>query len=373
MEERKEEIMKKRKRVLGLFLSSVLVMNALTGCTSAVQKKKEGVFTILTSFYPMYVITENITDGVDGVEIRNLANPSTGCLHDYQLRPMDMANMEQTDVMVINGAGMEEFLDDAKKGITNLHIIDATEGLSLLESDGHHSHEHSHEEDEHNHEEDEDSHEEDEHNHEEDEHSHEEDEHNHEEDEHNHDEHEHSHGEYNAHAWISTELYKQQVQVVADGLAKADPSHATQYENNAKQYIKKIEALQTLMEEMKSVTEGKKIVIFHEAFAYLAQELGMEVVESMEVESDAGLSAGQIKDLIDEVKDSGADLLLSEKQYSGNIGHTVEEETGILDLTLDSCVTGDMDKDSYLKAMEENLRVLKEALSDGSQLRISLH
>ena len=343
----------KKKQILGILLSAILILNLLTGCTSAVQKKKEGVFTILTSFYPMYIIALNITDGAENVEIRNLANPSIGCLHDYQMKPTDMVNMEQNDVMIINGAGMEEFLEDAQKGIENLHIIDATQGLSLLASEEVHSHDHDHEESDHEHGEEADVHEE--------EHSHE---------EHGHD---HSHGEYNAHAWLSTDLYQQQVMLVAEELAKANPENATLYKENAQKYIEKIRSLSELIKEMRPLTEGKKIVVFHEAFAYLAKELGMEVIESLEVESDAGLSAGQIRHLIDEVKDSGADLLLSEKQYSGNIGHTIENETGIKDITLDSCVSGKMEKDSYLKAMEDNLRILKEALSNESQLRIPLH
>lgn len=331
----------KKKQILGILLSAILILNLLTGCTSAVQKKKEGVFTILTSFYPMYIIALNITDGAENVEIRNLANPSTGCLHDYQMKPTDMVNMEQNDVMIINGAGMEEFLEDAQKGIENLHIIDATKGLPLLASEEVHDHDHDHGEEEDVHEE---------------EHSH-----------------AHGHGEYNAHAWLSTDLYQQQVMLVAEELAKANPENATLYKENAEKYIEKIRSLSELIKEMRPLTEGKKIVVFHEAFAYLAKELGMEVIESLEVESDAGLSAGQIRHLIDEVKDSGADLLLSEKQYSGNIGHTIENETGIKDITLDSCVSGKMEKDSYLKAMEDNLRILKEALSNESQLRIPLH
>lgn len=333
-----------KKRCLAVFLSVLLLLTSLTGCTSVVQKKKEGVFTVLTSFYPMYVLVLNIVDGAENVEIRNLANPSTGCLHDYQMKPTDMVNMEQADVMVINGSGMEEFLDDARKGISNLPIIDATEGLELLESETSHLEgEEIHSEEEHDH------------------------------DEHDHDDHDHSHGEYNSHAWLSLPLYKEQVQIVADGLAKANPDNAEIYEKNAKKYIKKINALMELEEEVKSVTEGKKIVVLHEAFAYLAKDLGMDVVDSLEVETDAGLSAGQIRAIIENVRQSGADLIVSEKQYSGNIGHTLENELGILDITLDSGVTGETLKDSYLNAMEENLKLLKEAFTDGTQLRLSLY
>ena len=361
-----------KKRCLSVLLSALLVIS-LSGCTSAVPKKKEGVFSILTSFYPMYVIALNVADGAENVEIRNLASPSTGCLHDYQMKPMDMVNMEQAGVMIINGAGMEQFLDDAREAVSDLHIIDTTEGLDLLESESSHSHdeeEHDHIEEEHDHGDENDVHEE-EHDHGDENDVHEDD-HDHEED-HDHDEEGHSHGEYNAHAWLSLSLYKQQVQIVADGLAKENPENAEIYQKNAQEYMDKIDALMELEEEVKPVTEGKKLVVLHESFSYLAKDLGMEVVNSLEVESDAGLSAGQIRSIIENVREAGGDLLISEKQYSGNIGHTLENEIGIQDITLDSCVTGKEDKDSYLKAMEENLKILKEAFSDGTQLRLSLY
>ena len=165
---------------------------------------------------------------------------------------------------------------------------------------------------------------------------------------------------------LSLDLYEEQIEAVANQLSQYDPENKEIYQKNAEEYKNKVEHLKELEEEIKEETEGKKIVIFHEAFAYMAQDLGMEVVESLEVETDAGLSAGQIKELIDEVDHSGADLLISEKQYSGKIGQTLEKEIGIHDITLDSCVTGKMEKNSYLNSMEENLRVLKEALSNGA-------
>ena len=327
-----------RKKILAVALSAILAIGTLSGCQSAVQEKKKGTFTILTSFYPMYILALNLVDGAKNVELRNLASPSTGCLHDYQMRPMDMVNMEQNDVMIINGAGMEEFLEDAIKGLNSLTLIDATEGLSLLPSA---EHSHDHEEHDHDHED-----------------------HDHDHEDHDHED--HDHGEWNAHAWLSLDLYEQQIEAVANQLSQYDPENKEIYAKNAKEYKNKIEHLKELEEDVKEETKGKKIVIFHEAFAYMAQDLGMEVVESLEVETDAGLSAGQIKELIDEVDHAGADLLISEKQYSGKIGQTLEKEIGIHDITLDSCVTGKMEKNSYLDSMEENLRVLKEALSNGA-------
>lgn len=325
-----------KKRFMASWLCFIIILTTSVGCSSAVQKKKEGNFRILTSFYPMYMIALNLAQGAQNVELRNLANPSVGCLHDYQMRPTDMVNMEQTDVLIINGGGMEQFLDDARKGIPDLYVIDATEGIELFSED---ELEEEHEEAVF-----------------------------HEEENHDHD-----HGEVNSHAWLSMERYQKQIRTIAKELSKANPQNSEIYNKNAKIYLNQLEELKKLEDDVKQKTKGKKVVIFHEAFAYLAEDLGMEVVKSLEVENDAGLSARQIRQLIDTVKESGAEFLLSEKQYSGNIGRTLSNETGILDITLDSCVTGKMNQNEYLIAMEDNLRLLKEALDYESELRLPLH
>ena len=45
---------------------------------------------IVTSFYPMYVMTANLIDGISELQVTNLSEPKTGCLHDYQLTPADL-------------------------------------------------------------------------------------------------------------------------------------------------------------------------------------------------------------------------------------------------------------------------------------------
>ena len=84
----------------------VLVCFAVTGCSKPQPAARKNI-TIVTSFYPMYIDVINITKDVDGVEVINMTKPQTGCLHDYQLTTEDMKTLEKADVLVANGAGME--------------------------------------------------------------------------------------------------------------------------------------------------------------------------------------------------------------------------------------------------------------------------
>ena len=89
-------------------------------------------FRIVTSFYLMYIATINITQGIDGVEVTNMTKPQTGCLHDYQLATGDLKTLEKADAFVINGAGMEAFLDKVVNQQKALKIIDASKDIPLL-------------------------------------------------------------------------------------------------------------------------------------------------------------------------------------------------------------------------------------------------
>lgn len=128
--------MRSAAKILSLLLLVLSV--ALVGCGSGTKtadqpadKKTAEPFRIVTSFYPMYVAAINITDGIDGVEVHNMTKPQTGCLHDYQLMTEDMKTLENADAFIINGAGMEDFMDKVTEQQKELKVIDASRGIEL--------------------------------------------------------------------------------------------------------------------------------------------------------------------------------------------------------------------------------------------------
>ena len=130
--------MKMTTKILSLLL--VLLTTALLGCGGSQQsaeKKAEKPFRIVTSFYPMYIAAINITDGVDGVEVTNMTKPQTGCLHDYQLMTEDMKTLEHADAFIINGAGMEDFMDKVTSAQKQMKVIDASRGIELIHDPAH--------------------------------------------------------------------------------------------------------------------------------------------------------------------------------------------------------------------------------------------
>lgn len=322
-----------RKLILLVIMGCIL----FTGCESNINSIDEDKFNIVTSFYPIYIATSNIVDGIEGITIENMTNTQVGCLHDYQLTTRDMNKLEKADVFIVNGCGMETFLDKAISAYSELEIIDSSKGVLehhdqnmhdvdlLLNGEGEENEEHvlkqSHESHGHNHE----------------------------------------HGE-NAHIWVSIDLYIMQVENIANSLEKADPNNAEKYANNAKKYIEK---LNLLKDEMHSGIDGlgnKNIVTFHEAFDFFAEDFDLNIVAVIEREPGTNPSAGEVAKIIDKVRETNAVAIFVEPQYETSTANVIARETGIPVYTLDPIVSGKLEKEEYENIMRKNLSVLKEAL-----------
>ena len=102
-------IMKKKLSVLLLALAVLLA-----GCGKQIDTtENREKLQVVTSFYPVYLLAQAVMEGAEHVELKNMAQPQTGCLHDYELTISDMKLLEGADVLIINGGGMENFLTQA--------------------------------------------------------------------------------------------------------------------------------------------------------------------------------------------------------------------------------------------------------------------
>lgn len=277
----------------------ILVLMA-AGLIGAATVASAAPFRVVTSFYPMYVATLNLVAGVEGVEVVNLTQPFTGCLHDVQLTPAEMVKLSGADALVINGAGMESFMGKALEVVAKERVIEASDGVELLDE--------------------------------------------------------------NAHVWLSVSLHLKQVENIAAGLERLDPAHAAGYRANAAAYTAKLEALRDRMREGLRDLSRRDIVTFHEAFPYFAKEFNLKIAAVIEREPGAEPSATELAETIDLVRASGVKALFAEPQYPARAAESIARESGARVYTLDPAVTGPMDADAYIRIMDANLRVLEEAL-----------
>ena len=331
----------------------------------------DDMLTVVTSFYPMYIATLNIVDGVNGVRLENLSEPQTGCLHDFQLTPEDMKLLSTADVFVINGGGIESFMSDVAKTYPKLDVVEACEDVALLsEDDADSDHDHDHEADaesdsdhDHDHDADAESDSDHDHDHEADAESDSDHDHDHEEDAESDSAHDHDHGDENAHAWMSVPRYRTMVQTIASRLAEKDAKHADEYYANAKAYDAKLAVLEEKINSIKSLTNGQNIIIFHEAYAYVADDFSMNACYLLDLDEERSVSAGEIKQVIGAIKDDSVSVILAEELYGKSMGDTVSRETDVHVVYIDPLNRGEYDKDSYLDGMEHNIELIKEAFT----------
>ena len=302
------------KKFLVIISIMVLVTLGSAGVTKVLKTDKTAKadeFTIVTSFYPTYIAAKNVAAGIESVNVVNLTENHSGCLHDYQLTTNDMRKLESADVFIMNGGGMEGFIQDVAAKYPRLTVIDASTGISFLElMEGHH-----HEQEEVA-------------------------------------GHAHAH-ETNAHVWMDPMRYEAQIKNIVEGLRKADPRNRKAYEENQKVYLKKIGHIRKQLDALK-VDNHPPIIIFHEAFTYLAEYLGYDVVYCMDLDDESGLSAGDIAQVVDEVKEHDVKVLFTETQYKDSIVTNISKETDAKVYVL-SALTGER----YIEGMEKNIEVLK--------------
>ena len=251
----------------------------------------------------------------------NLTENQTGCLHDYQLTPGDMKLLSEAEALVVNGAGMELFTEKILKEFTELPVITAASGVELLCETGH-----THEQDEHEDAE---------------------------------DEHVHGHAE-NGHVWMDVERYREQAVNVCTELVTLFPEEKASILSAWRKYDTELLELSAETEELREKTEGIHVVVFHDAFVYLAERLGMEVIEVLALDEETVPSAGEIAQLIEEIHHHDETFLMIEERYASHTEKIVKE-TGAKVLYVDPLVTGTEDADSYVAGMRKNLETVRKA------------
>lgn len=270
--------------------------------------QKDTHMTVVTSFYPMYIAAMNLTEHTKNITLKNLSEPQTGCLHDYQLTPQDMKLLSTADVFIVNGGGIETFLTEVAKTYPHLTIINASQGISLLKSDGETT--------------------------------------------------------FNAHVWMSVPRYRREIANMEEGLRQKDPTEAKQIAKNAKAYDAQLKTLQNEEKQLKKQTSGKPVVLFHEAYAYLAEDLDMPVSYVMDLDEERKVSANEMAAVARAISEKSVFCVLADPTYGKKMGNAMQKETGVTVLYLNTLVksSGSYQKNSYIEHMKKNLKQIKKAV-----------
>lgn len=292
--------------LIGIVIISVIVILIVLNINRNNKKEvDDGKTKIVTSFYPMYIIAENITEGANNIELVNMADVNVGCLHDYTLTTEDMKKVEDADIFISNGLGMENFIDKILESNSYMQVIDSSVDVTNLISDD---------------------------------------------------------NEVNGHIWTSIDNYIKQVESVAEGLKKVNEENAAIYDENAREYIEKLNDLKKEYSEALEILNGKKAVVLNEAFEYMGQELGLDMIVIKTDHEESTLSAEVLKNTIDRVKKENIEMIIIDKNDNKSNAETISKETGAKIFELNSGLSGTLDKGAYINSCIENISIIQAGL-----------
>lgn len=300
------------------FFIGLLVSLVLAGCGLAPAGQPSG--TSLRA-----VATTNIIGDVvahvagENVQLTVLMGPGVDP-HTYTPTPRDVAAVHDAQLIFVNGAGLETFLEPLlKQAGGQARTVDLSQGLDLLPAVRTEEEEHAGE------------------------------------------------GEYDPHVWLSVPNVLRWVDAIAAALSEADAAHAGEYRSRAAAYRQELEALDAWIRQQVAglPPERRKLVTNHPAFGYFAREYGFEQVGAVyPISPAAEPSAQEIAALEEAIRRLGVPAVFTESTVNPKLAEQVARDTGVrlVRLYTGSLGAPGSGAETYIEMMRYNVRAIVEAL-----------
>ena len=293
----------KKKYIIIIILIAIFLAVIIIGNLNKTKNKSNNNYKVLTSFYPLYIMTLNITNGAQNVEVGNMADKITGCIHDYTLSTADLKKFENTNIFIQNGAGLESFSQKVIDAYPNVKIVNCADSISNFIED--------------------------------------------------------EDGDKNGHVWLGLDNYESEVKEIASKLSENNSINASIYEENARAYIQKIDEIKTKFNGISNLN-GKNAICLNESLEYLLNDLKINTTMIETDHEQNSLSAETVKNIISDMKKSNSKMIFIDKNDDSKVADTIAKETGAIVYRLDSEMTGEKDLNAYINAMNYNYDILSK-------------
>lgn len=315
---------KMRNRIMGPLavpaLALVLMLSGCAGLAAASDKQAEPTaetkaqeengkkIKVMASFYPMYDFAAKI--GGERAEVTNMVPAGTEP-HDWEPAVSDIKNLEEADLFIYSGAGMEHWAEDVLAGLENKKLISVEASKDIVLREGH------------------------------------------------------ERGTYDPHVWLNPMNAKVEMEHIRDAFIEADPEHQETYEANYETYAAGLDELDLKFRENLSGLENKDIVVSHEAFGYLCDAYGLNQVGVEGLSPDSEPNPSRMAQVIDFIKERGVRSIFFEELASPKVAEAIAKETGVSVRVLNP-LEGLSDEElkagaDYFSVMDDNLEQLKAA------------
>lgn len=329
--------MKIIKKLVSVIFVAVLCV-VLVGCHE--KKETENAdykLNIVTTMFPYYDITRAIVGDIEGIGLELAVAPGQDS-HSFEPTPTEIIKMEEADLFIYNGGEIETWVETVLDSFKNdsqiqVEMLEAAEGIELVCTEEHESHE------------DEEEHE-----------------------GHSHQEHEHPHDEFDPHIWTSPVNAIIITEVICDNLCQVMPEEKETFTKNAEIYVEELKSIDSEIRKIVKKSDSKELV-FADQFPliYFANEYGLEYHSAFPgCGHDMEPSVQDICKLIDIVKEESIKAVFHLELSSEKIADAICEDTGAIKLEFNSCHNVSQNQFdegvTYVELMKENVEVLKKAL-----------
>ncbi len=314
------------KRKITISLTLCVFLLAMAGCSPKATEKtnindENGNLKVVASFYPMADFAEKI--GGNNLSLTCLVAPGTEA-HDWEPTTTDLAILEEADLFIINGAGMEPWVEDILNSLSNtdLVVVNTSEGLNLIEGSEHHHDYHE----------------------------------------------EHNHGAYDPHVWLNPLYAEQQMAAIAEAFKKQDPKHADTYKANYDKWSAECRQLDQNFRQTLSPLPHKDILVSHEAFGYLCDAYGLNQIGIEGLSPEGEPTPARMAEIVDFMKKHGTKVIFYEENTSPKVAEAIARDTGAETMVLNPLESLSQEQlnagNDYFSIMNANLKCLHHALSD---------
>ncbi|MEP0827347.1 MAG: zinc ABC transporter substrate-binding protein [bacterium] len=300
------------------YILSLLLLVTVAAPSRLTAGDEEKKTKILTTFFPVYLFTLNLTYNIPDLQVDILLPGDYGCPHDYSLAPEDIKKAHLADLVIINGLGLDDFVEDILAGKDEIALIDATSGIAPLPSRASHA-AHNHEVND---------------------------------------------SLWNPHLFASPLQAQAMISRIATSLTQYLPQYADRINANAADYMERLDSVVSQYRSRLTNLSNPKVAAVHEIYDYLARDFGFQIVDIIEKEPGQEPSARETIALSGELRRNKIAAIFAEPQYSERMACTLASELKVPAYVIDPVATGPSNppRDYYETVMLENLENLVKAM-----------
>ncbi|WP_346884689.1 metal ABC transporter solute-binding protein, Zn/Mn family [Clostridium sp. UBA4395] len=305
----------KKLKVLGALTLIVVMLTACSNRESKNNEEKDNTINIVTSFYGMKALTEEI--GGDKVSIESVI-PEGSEPHDFDIKAKDMKAIEEADIFIYNGAGMESWIEDVEAAISGkeLIVVEASKGVELINAD---------EED---------------------------------------GEHEgHNHSGKDPHTWLGLSESKIQGENIKNALVEKDAKNKEYYEEKLKKFNEKIDNIIKEYNPKFKELANKNFVTGHATFGYLCRDFGLTQKSIEGVFAEGEPSPKELQNLMEYCKGNNIKTIFVEELISTQLSDTLAKEVGAQTKQIYTLHSNE-DEKSFSDVLKYNVETIYSAMNN---------